>query len=167
MPLDFIEFNGVLYPSHESIGGASRWIMPMALYYCKCEGLDVGYSKEAWKMPGAIGIEPEKFPEYDAMNLPVNDKGWDYLFSSHCLEHVKENWYNVLDCWLSAIKKGGILFMYLPHVNQEYWHPKNNRKHVHSFTGYEIEVYLRELGHKVFVGDCDANHSFVVICEKV
>ena len=168
MGLEFIEFNGQKYPSHESVWGAALWIHALAKFYCKGEnGLDIGYSKPEWKLPEAYGVEPTVDPEYHAMNLPFHRFGWDYIFSSHCLEHVKENWYNVLDYWLSAIKVGGILFLYLPHSTQLYWRPENNRKHLYFFSGIEIETYLTKLGHKVFVGGCDANHSFVVICEKV
>ena len=162
--LEFINYKGIDYPIHESEGNAAQWIIPLAKRYCNGVGFDIGYSKEAWMFPSAIGIEPTIDPAYDAMRLP--DMQVDYIFSSHCLEHVKENWYNVLDYWLSKIKEGGILFLYLPHEKQLYWNTSSNRKHIHSFNGIEIGNYLRELGHKVFIGGCDANHSFTVICEK-
>lgn len=167
MPLEFIEHAGIKYPSHEAEGNAARWIMPMALEYCKGSGLDIGYNRTEWQMPNTVGIDPQHDDKCDAMTLPNTTGFWDFIFSSHCLEHVKENWYNVLDYWLAKIKTGGIIFLYLPHLSQTYWHPSSNRKHIHSFNGDEIGEYLRNLGHKVFVGGCDANHSFVVICEKV
>ncbi len=68
---------------------------------------------------------------------------------------------------MTKIRAGGILFLYLPHKSQEYWHPANNRKHIHSFDGSEIGGYLSKLGHKVWVSGCDFNHSFVAIVEKV
>ncbi len=165
MPLNFISHNGNKYPDFQSLGGASLWIRPLAQYYCKGNGLDIGYSKEAWMLPNAIGIEPSIDPQWDAMKLPQGE--FDYIHSSHCLEHVNRNVYDVLDYWLSKIKVGGILFLYLPHSSQSYWHPSSNRKHIHSFNGSEIEMYLNDLGHKVWVSGCDFNHSFVVVCEKV
>lgn len=164
MGLEFIEFEGNTYPKFQSEGNAARWIMPLAQYYCVGVGLDVGYSKEKWMLPGAIGIEPSIDPQYDAMRLPVGE--FDYLFSSHCLEHVKENWYIVLDYWLSKIKKGGILFLYLPHESQVYWRPENNRKHIHSFNGKEIAEYLKTKGYPFIITSQDFNNSFTVICEK-
>lgn len=183
MPLNFITHNNNHYPEHQAIGGASLWIRPLAQYYCKGTGLDIGYSKECWMLPNAIGIEPAIDPTYNAMRLPTltgNDKivasetskyelsggGWDFIHSSHCLEHVKENWCNVLDYWLSKIKIGGILFLYLPHKSQSYWNVTSNRKHIHEFDGSEIGKYLNHLGHDVYVSGCDFNNSFVVICEK-
>lgn len=171
MGLEFIIHNGHKYPSHESIGGASLWIRPLAQYYCDGKGLDIGYSKEAWMLPNAIGIEPSIDHNWDAMKLPPNKDDeslqWDFIHSSHCLEHVKANVYDVLDYWLSKIKVGGIVFLYLPHSSQSYWHPSSNRKHIHILNESEIETYLNDLGHKVYVSGCDWNHSFVVICEKV
>lgn len=168
MPLNFIQHNGNKYPDWQGRGNAARWIMPLAQYIIDTErmvGYDIGYSKEAWMLPGAIGIEPTIDPNWDAMKLPAGEV--DYIFSSHCLEHVQRNWYDCIDYWLSKIRIGGILFLYLPHSSQTYWHPSSNRKHIHSFNGSEIETYLNDLGHKVYVSGCDWNHSFVVVCEKV
>lgn len=165
-----VNCEGVEYLAHESEGNAARWIMPMAEYYCKgAWGLDIGCSKPEWKFPNAIPVDPwlpNEFDKNDAMDLPTSATGWDYIFSSHCLEHIKENWMNVLDYWLSKIKVGGIIFLYLPHSSQRYWQPRNNRKHIHSFSGDEIGEYLKGLGHQVFVSGVDLNHSFAVVCEK-
>lgn len=165
MPLETITFKNKEYPKLQTIGGAALWVREFAKHYCNGIGLDIGYYKEKWMLPGAIGIEPSIDPEYHAMNLPKGD--FDYIHSSHCLEHVKENWHNVLDYWLTKIKIGGVIFLYLPHRSQEYWLPENNRKHVHSFEGSEIEDYLLSLGHKVILSGVDLNNSFVLVCEKV
>lgn len=165
MLLELINFKGETYPIHEAEGNAAQWIIPLAKRYCKGKGFDIGYSKEAWMLPGAIGIEPTIDAQWDAMRLP--DMKVDFIFSSHCLEHVRENWYNVIDYWLTKLRDGGIMFLYLPHKSQLYWHPSSNRKHIHSFDGTEILDYLHSLGHKTILGGCDANHSFVVICEKI
>lgn len=168
MPIAYVEFDGVKYPKHEAIGGAALWIRPLAEFYCKGLGLDIGYSKPEWKLPCAIGVEPSINPEYDAMNLPIIEGGYDFIHSSHCLEHVKENWCNVIDYWFESIKSGGILFLYLPHISQKYWNVQNNRKHIHQFNGQEIWKYISE--HKYFktgfIGGVDFNHSFVIIAEK-
>jgi hypothetical protein len=165
MPLEFIEFKGKQYPKFQSEGWALQWIMPLAKYYCSGYGVDIGFKKSEWCFPGAHGIDPA-FGDGDAMNICLYDL--DYLISSHCLEHIKENIYTVLDYWLTRIKVGGIMFLYLPHKSQQYWHPENNRNHIHSLDQDEIGEYLRNLGHKVYVSPGpDHNNSFVVICEKV
>ena len=135
-----VNCEGADYLAHEAEGNAAKWIMPFAQYYCKGVGVDIGYSKDEWKMPGAYGIDNGE--TWNATNIPirrvlVNDDKieWDFIFSSHCLEHVAANLYETLDHWIDRIKVGGILFLYLPHASQNYWQPRNNRKHVHSFTG--------------------------------
>lgn len=172
MPIETITFKNKEYPKFQSVGGASLWVREFAKQYCIGNGIDIGYSKTEWMYPGALGWDVKDNPERHAMNLPNHTKyidgstGWDYIHSSHCLEHVNENWHNVLDYWLTKIKVGGIIFLYLPHKSQEYWLPENNRKHIHSFTGKEIADYLRSLGHKVIRSGVDLNNSFVVVCEK-
>jgi len=164
-----VNCEGVEYLNHETIGGAALFVRHFASLYLSGEGLDIGYSKPEWQYPGSFGIEPSLDPRYDAMNLPLGvGKGgkFNYIHSSHCLEHVKENWHNVLDYWLSKLHVGGIIFLYLPHASQNYWQPRNNRKHIHSFEGPEINDYLNSLGHQSFVSGVDMNHSFTVICEK-
>jgi len=172
MPIETIKFKDKEYPSFQAQGNAARWVMEFAKQYCVGKGVDVGCHKEEWAFPGAYITDPS-INEFDAMNLipskvinGIKMPEWDYIFSSHCLEHVKENWMTVLDYWLSCIRVGGIIFLYLPHKSQEYWLPENNRKHVHSFDGLEISDYLRGLGHKVIRSGVDLNHSFVVVCEK-
>jgi hypothetical protein len=164
MPIETIEFKGKQYPKHEAEGFAARWIFPFANYYLKGNGLDIGCNRLEWCLPGATPVDPE-INEYSAMNLPIGT--YDFIFSSHMLEHLEGNWMTCLDYWLTVIKENGILFLYLPHSSQEYWLPENNRKHVHSFSGLEIKAYLQSKGHKVFVSGVDFNHSFVVVCEKM
>lgn len=165
MPIETITFKNKEYPKFQSVGGASLWVREFAKQYCIGRGYDIGFSKTKWQYPNSIGIDAEHTQPFNAMNLPYDKM--DYIHSSHCLEHVNENWHNVLDYWLTKIKIGGIIFLYLPHKSQEYWLPENNRKHIHSFTGKEIADYLRSLGHKVMRSGVDLNNSFVVVCEKI
>jgi len=50
----------------------------------------------------------------DASDLTGYEDGrFDWVFSSNCLEHI-ENWEQALDEWIRVLKKGGIIFLYLP-----------------------------------------------------
>lgn len=161
--IETIEFNGKEYPAFQSQGFAARWVFPFAQELCKGNGVDIGCNKLAWKLPNAQMVEPI-IDGQNAMSFAADNL--DYIFSSHMLEHLGGNWMTCLDYWLTKIKGGGIIFLYLPHKSQEYWLPRNNRKHVHSFDGSEITEYLQSLGHKVFCSGVDLNNSFVLVCEK-
>lgn len=162
--MNLIEFQNEKYPAFQATGNASQFSIPFAIHFCKGKGYDIGYCKEEWKFPGAIGIDIGLNNGFDANNLP--DKEVDYIYSSHCLEHV-DNWTQTLELWLSKLKTGGILFLYLPDFSQKYWRPWNNYKHKHCFTPYIIQTFLTDKNMKnIFVSGIDLNNSFIAVCEK-
>lgn len=162
--IETIEFKGTKYPAFQSSGFAARFIFPFALEVCKGKGYDIGCNREEWKLPGAIGVDPMLGGILNAMNLPPEKV--DYIFSSHCLEHL-ERWVDVLEYWHNKLKDGGVLFLYLPHPSQEYWKPWHNRKHVNVLSPEIIYEYLYDTGWKnIFVGNCDLNNSFAAMAEK-
>ncbi len=154
------------YPEFQSTGNAAQFAIPYALHVCKGKGVDIGCSKKEWSYPGSIPIDLAFNDNYDAYNLPFKDKSLDYIFSSHCLEHLP-NWVCALDYWTEKLKRKGTLFLYLPHYSQRYWRPWNNRKHIHIFTGNEISDYLNDKGYdKIFKSKPDLNNSFMIMAEK-
>jgi predicted SAM-dependent methyltransferase len=101
---------------------------------------------------------------YHADNLP--DEEVDYIYSSHCLEHV-DNWVNTLELWISKLKKDGVLFLYLPDFSQVYWRPWYNKKHKHCFTPEIITSFLKDKDMKnIYCSGIDLNNSFMFICQK-
>ena len=165
--IETIQFNGREFPAFQASGNAARFIMPFALEVCKGTGLDIGFSKKEWKLPGAIGVEPSIDFTYDAMNLP--DGEFDFLFSSHMLEHYKGNFANLLDYWTTKIKPCGTLFLYLPDYTQTYWRPWNNRKHIHALSPQLIKDYLDHSRQytNIFISGIDLNNSFAVMAQKI
>ena len=91
----------------------------------------------------------------------------DYIFSSHCLEHV-DDWVGALDYWASRLKPGGVIFLYLPHYSQEYWRPWNNRKHKNILNSEMILEWAANRDfHRAFSPPgYDLNNSFYVVLEK-
>lgn len=159
--METIEFNGMKYPAFQSNGNAARFCLPFALEVCKGIGYDIGYGREEWKYPGAIGIDI--LNGGSALDLPEKV---DYIFSSHCLEHLP-NWVDALRHWEERLKSGGHIFLYLPDYSQEYWRPYNNRKHIHIFTPQIIRNYFATRPFKnVFVCGVDLYNSFMTIAEK-
>jgi len=165
--IETIEFQGEYYPAFQAKGFAAQFVFPYAAKVCKGIGLDIGYSKAEWKFPGSIGVEPSIDFTHDAMNLP--DGEFDYIFSSHMIEHFKGNLANLLDYWTTKLKSGGVLFLYLPDYSQKYWRFWNNRKHIHSLDGTIMRAYLESSKKykNIFISGVDLNNSFSVMAEKI
>lgn len=163
--MELIEYKGKKYPKFQQEGYAAQFIFPFASKFCKGSGFDIGCSRKQWSYPGSIPIDVEFEDEYDAYKLPDHVEP-DYIFSSHCLEHLP-NWVDALDYWIGKIKVGGVLFLYLPDYSQEYWRPWNNKKHIHSFEPHVIRDFLEDRNMKnILVSGIDLNNSFCIVCEK-
>jgi SAM-dependent methyltransferase len=151
------KYNNKIYPDYIKQGNASAFIVPAASHFCKGAGVDIGGGK--WPFPGAKVLD--KSNGDDAMNVPGGD--YDYIFSSHCLEHI-ENPVAALEHWKGKLKSGGILYLYLPHPDMEYWLPQNNKKHLHSWHPEEMAKLLRDLGFiSVMNSERDMYWSFSVV----
>lgn len=150
-------YDGELFPDYLKRGNAMQFIAPTAAHFCRGQGLDVGASR--WPLPGADPVDLAAGG--DAMALPEGH--WDYVFSSHCLEHLPDP-VLALEHWRSRIKPGGVLFLYLPHPDMGYWRPENCRKHRHLFYPRDVARMLRTLGFAdVIHGERDLAWSFAVV----
>lgn len=164
-----IQHKGIDYPEFQSRGFAAEFAFPFAKKVCLGHGCDIGCNREEWAFTDAQGVPALMIDktfknEYDAYNLPPTN--FDYIFSSHCLEHLAD-WVGALDYWATKLKRGGVLFLYLPHPSQNYWLPWNNRKHIHCLQPEIINQYLIDKGwNKIFVTGADLNNSFTVIAER-
>ena len=162
--MELIKYQNKKYPKLQSIGNASQFAIPYAKHFCIGKGVDIGCMKKEWAFPGAIPIDISFNDGFNALNLP--DKKLDYIFSSHCLEHTP-NWIEVLEYWYTCIRKGGVIFLYLPSYKQRYWRPWNNRKHVNIFTPKIIKDWMKHKRFRnVFTGERDLNYSFMIVGEK-
>ncbi len=190
--IDVIKYENSVYPKFQAEGNAAQFAIPFAKQVCKGVGFDIGFNRPEWKLPGAIGIDiTDNGGMWHALNLPhifrrdyVGDiipilsyqaatdffyvEQVDYIFSSHCLEHIP-NWIEVLEYWISKLEVGGTHFLYLPDYSQKYWRPWNNRKHLHVFTPDIIRDFLEQTGKltNIFVSGIDLNNSFIAIAEKL
>jgi SAM-dependent methyltransferase len=133
------EYKGRLYPDLVKRGNGCQYIAPIARQFCKGFGIDVGCGK--WPLEGAMPVDLTNGG--DAMALPVGE--FDFVFSSHCLEHLPDP-IGALEHWRTRIKPHGVLFLYLPHPDMEYWLPQNCRKHLHSWMPPQIIRMLADLG---------------------
>ena len=161
--MELIQFKNKFYPKFQSEGNAAQFAIPYAKHFCKGNGIDIGCNRKEWMFPGALPVDPV-INDYDALNFPYNNL--DYIFSSHCLDHLYD-WVDVLDYWTSKLKSGGILFLYLPDYSQEYWKPWNNRKHLNILTPQIILDYMNDNNYtNTFNSGVDLNNAFMVVGEK-
>tara|TARA_Y100000590_G_C15619920_1_gene977165 strand:+ start:496 stop:1002 length:507 start_codon:yes stop_codon:yes gene_type:complete len=163
--MEIIEYENSLYPKFQSEGNAAQFAISYAKKFCKGKGYDIGFCKEEWKFPNSIGIDiSDTKNEYNANFLP--DKKIDYIFSSHCLEHIQD-WVHTIEYWISHIKEKGTLFLYLPDFSQKYWRPWNNRKHLHCFNPEIFKEFCKSKKFKkFFISGIDLNNSFFVVIEN-
>lgn len=85
--------------------------------YMSGNGLDIGYagylSNIESILPTAIGIDLN-YPGYDGEKLPFPDESQDYVYSSHCLEHIKNHCGTIAE-WFRVLKVDGHLVTIVPH----------------------------------------------------
>jgi ubiquinone/menaquinone biosynthesis C-methylase UbiE len=153
-----------LYSDYLKRGNMSQAVKSLAEKYCLGNGVDVGANN--WPILGARIVEEKK--EENAYVIKEHNDSLDFVFSSHCLEHLK-NWEKALKEWHRVLKSGGIIFLYLPHSSCEMWLPGVNKYHkwspepkiVSEFLEKELKMQIREITYLP-----DAFMSFVIVAEK-
>ena len=162
--MEVVEHAGKIYPKFQTNGNAARFAMPFAKEVLSGKGLDIGCNRAEWAYPGAKMIDLEIDDEWHAFNLP--DEEYDYIFSSHCLEHIPD-WVGALNYWSEHLKPDGVMFLYLPHYSQTYWRPWSNRKHVNILTPEFIHDYFEDRGyHNILVSGADLYNAFYGVACK-
>ncbi len=91
-------------------------------------------------LPLAKSIESFDINDGDAQYLStLRTVPYDFLYSSHCLEHLVDPWVALAD-WVKCVKKGGHLVVVVPDEDmyeQGVWPSKFNGDHKHTFTMYK------------------------------
>jgi len=152
------------YPDYLKSGAALSAVKPLALKYCRGAGVDVGAGQ--WPLPGARAVEDSEHE--NAYILKQENESLDFVFSSHTLEHL-EHPRKALTEWARVIKKGGTLFLYLPHPSCEMWHTEHLKYHKWNPVPTQIEEWLvKDYGFVVHLITYlpDAFFSFVVVARK-
>lgn len=82
-------------------------------------GLDIGFQGHKGPvepiLPSATGVDLG-YPGYDGLTLPFTDNSQDYIYSSHCLEHITQ-YIHVLRDWHRVIKVTGYIVIVVPHAH--------------------------------------------------
>jgi SAM-dependent methyltransferase len=107
-------------------------------------------------------------PGYDGVHLPYHDGEIDYVYSSHCLEHIY-NWVPVIQEWFRVIRPNGHIITVVPH--RDLYEKKMdlpsrfNADHKRFFTSHSL---IAEFGHAlphnsfriVHLCENDAGHDY-------
>ena len=111
-------------------------------------GLDIGFAGYTEGvvpiLPNCIGVDKD-YPGYDGKTLPFADQSQDYVYSSHCLEHI-EDYVKAWQEWHRVVKVGGFIVVVVPHQylyeKQRYKPSRGNQDHKRFYTPGRI---LREV----------------------
>jgi len=105
-------------------------------------GLDIGGGNDSLALfvelfPLIRNVVIYDRPQGDAQMLSnVGDKTFDFIFSSHCLEHMRDP-YEALSNWIRVVRPGGHLIVSVPDEDlyeQGVWPSTFNSDHKFSFT---------------------------------
>lgn len=107
--------------------------------YLHGNGIDIGGGTDCLKLPEGIEgtVRLWDFQDGDAQYMhKVRDESFDFVYSSHCLEHMRDL-KTAFTNWLRICRKGGILYICVPHekyYEKGIWPSINNADHKYSFT---------------------------------
>lgn len=161
-------YKGQVYPDYLTVGGASYAIFRTARKFCKGQGVDIGAG--LWPLPDAVPVDACRGPGCGKSISDFGDSSLDYIFSSHCLEHI-ERWQEALQEWVSKLKPGGIIFLYLPHPECAIWNqgsPFVGDRHKWIPTADMVIAAVERFGCEVIDRDDgpDAMFSFYICGQK-
>jgi len=162
-------YKGDKYPDYLFMGGASFAIFRTAKKYLQGEGVDIGAGY--WEFPGSTPIDLWRGEGQGTRIEDIPSASLDYVFSSHTLEHI-DDWKGTVVQWIALLKRGGRLFLYLPHPECRIWRrgaPGIGEEHkwipepeivIEVVVGLNLAVVAKDNGP-------DGMMSFFVCAEKL
>jgi ADP-heptose:LPS heptosyltransferase/predicted SAM-dependent methyltransferase len=146
----------MVWKAEDPQGNESGKIMWELVKYTTGRGLDVGCGPykafphfigvDNYTDTGKFGIKMKPDVVANADDLGWKDEHFDFVFSSHLLEHLEDP-KKALAEWWRVIKVGGYLILYLPHKDL---YPNvgtegANPDHKHDFTPIDISDLMIEV----------------------
>lgn len=156
------------YPEFMNVGNAADHIKNHAKRYMKANFVDVGCSR--WPIPNGIPVD---VGNREVALEQAADGAYTGVFSSHCLEHVKD-WQREMRLWHRIIRPDGYMFLYLPHPRAEVWQALTGswvgKNHVWNPEPVTLVKFIKEeLGMHIveYTSRRDPLWSFHIIARKV
>ena len=142
--------------------------------YLKGQGIDIGCGNDK-VTPDADGWDLyQAGHEGDATFMEgVTDEKYDWVYSSHCLEHVSDQ-RQALKSWWRILRHGGHLLLYVPHRDlyekkerpPSHWNPEHTvffvpDKHLHADVLGLKQLVEETLPDSliIYVRTCDEGHT--------
>jgi predicted SAM-dependent methyltransferase len=143
-----------------------------ATRYILGEGIDIGAGPDSIAQyyeffPLMTSCRSWDLPDGDAeMMASIADNSFDFVHSSHCLEHMR-NAENALNNWLRILKPGGHLICIIPDEDlyeQGVFPSTFNSDHKHTFTIHKKESWSKQ---SINVTDMLANVKVPIQVKKI
>lgn len=135
--------------------------------YCQGEGLDIGCGND----PLVDGVYGWDLMNGDAQYLRgIENESLDFVYSSHCLEHMTDVRIALLN-WFRVVKKGGYLLLYIPHRDlyekREELPSRFNPHHKHMFTlGGDTNAYTLDIVEEISRSLTGATIEYAKVCSE-
>jgi len=151
--------------------GETWKIRDKVIQYCVGKGLDLGCGDEKI-CSDAIGVDIRQTQAVDmifdiAKRLPFRNEEFNYVFSSHALEHLDGEISDTLKDWVRIIKPGGFLILYLPHRD---YYKEPNQEHKRELCENDIFPVLASLNNLEVIDSGldigDERYSFWMVTKK-
>lgn len=141
-------------------------------YMSGFNGLDIGYAGYTSGcrpiLPTAIGIDKD-YPGYNGLRLPFEDNSQDYVYSSHCLEHITD-YFSTIREWHRVTRVGGYIVIIVPHKFlyekkqslPSRWNEDHKRFYTPGSLLQEVERALQPNSYRIRYledGDRDFNYN--------
>lgn len=172
----------MVWKAEESNGNESGKVLWELVPYTRGRGLDLGCGPskafphfigvDNYKDTSLFGVQMNPDVACDVTKLDIfGSASMDFVYSSHCLEHIKDH-KSALKEWWRVIRPGGHLCLYLPHKE---FYPNigtegANPDHVHDFMPQDIVDVMKEVGGWDLLRNEDRNegqeYSFLQVYKK-
>lgn len=104
--------------------------------YLRGNGIDIGCGSDCLKVDSG-SVRPWDIADGDAQHMPgVPDAHYDFVYSSHCLEHMRSV-EETLANWVRILKPGGWLYLVVPDYclyEKMVWPSRFNTDHKQTFS---------------------------------
>jgi ubiquinone/menaquinone biosynthesis C-methylase UbiE len=120
--------------------------------YLHGHGIDIGAGNDVLRLPASAGgsVRPWDVQDGDAQTMiGVADSSYDFVYSSHCLEHMRDI-HESLRNWVRILKPGGFLYVVVPdylYYEKGCWPSMFNSDHKHSFSMEVSRDQVRRANH--------------------